>query len=319
MIAACHFPLMLLSPSLFVSAQPDNLVEALSLAFFGKPQETADTPPIDPQPMLVVGAGMPRTGTQSLSAALDLLGYKSSHFQTLMDDDRHAAVWASVATGEASPQDAFQFLSHQGYNASVDYPTSDYVEEQLSLYPDAKVILTIRDSPQTWSRSFGVLRDLIRVVEEPFSWSFPNPIHLFFPAKYDQLHAVRCHFGVAMLGIDPCELVLSANSKNDTWLEEQYEAHVTKIKAMVPPEQLLVFQAQEGWEPLCHFLGVKEIPDQPYPHAGESRIFRRITIAVRIVSYGWAPILLIVVIWVTRRMLKSVVGKKKNQQKPKRS
>jgi hypothetical protein len=32
----------------------------------------------------------------------------------------------------------------------------------------------------------------------------------------------------------------------------------------VPSEKLLVFQASDGWEPLCEFLGVP-VPPEPYP------------------------------------------------------
>lgn len=35
---------------------------------------------------------------------------------------------------------------------------------------------------------------------------------------------------------------------------------------MVPKDRLLEWSADEGWEPLCRFLG-KEVPDMPFPHA----------------------------------------------------
>lgn len=38
------------------------------------------------------------------------------------------------------------------------------------------------------------------------------------------------------------------------------------IRGMVPPDRLLEWSADEGWEPLCKFLG-KEVPDMPFPHA----------------------------------------------------
>lgn len=37
------------------------------------------------------------------------------------------------------------------------------------------------------------------------------------------------------------------------------------IRGMVPPERLLEWSAEHGWEPLCNFLG-KEVPDEPFPH-----------------------------------------------------
>jgi hypothetical protein len=45
-----------------------------------------------------------------------------------------------------------------------------------------------------------------------------------------------------------------------------FEQHVEEVKRVVPPERLLVFEARQGWEPLCAFLGVAVPVDQPYPH-----------------------------------------------------
>lgn len=38
------------------------------------------------------------------------------------------------------------------------------------------------------------------------------------------------------------------------------------VRGLVPPDRLLEWSVDEGWEPLCKFLG-KEIPDAPFPHA----------------------------------------------------
>lgn len=38
------------------------------------------------------------------------------------------------------------------------------------------------------------------------------------------------------------------------------------IRGLVPKGRLLEWSADEGWEPLCKFLG-KEVPKQPFPRA----------------------------------------------------
>jgi len=43
-----------------------------------------------------------------------------------------------------------------------------------------------------------------------------------------------------------------------------FNAYEDEVKASVPADRLLVFQARDGWEPLCRFLG-KPVPDTPYP------------------------------------------------------
>jgi hypothetical protein len=43
-----------------------------------------------------------------------------------------------------------------------------------------------------------------------------------------------------------------------------FERWNTAVIAEVPADKLLVFEAKEGWQPLCDFLGVP-VPDVPYP------------------------------------------------------
>ena len=45
------------------------------------------------------------------------------------------------------------------------------------------------------------------------------------------------------------------------------------MKRTVPSEKLLVFEAKEGWEPLCKFLGVP-VPAIPYPKGNDSEQFK---------------------------------------------
>ena len=45
-----------------------------------------------------------------------------------------------------------------------------------------------------------------------------------------------------------------------------YEDWNEFVQHKIPKERLLVFNAKQGWGPLCEFLG-KPIPDGPYPRA----------------------------------------------------
>ncbi len=49
-----------------------------------------------------------------------------------------------------------------------------------------------------------------------------------------------------------------------------YHKWVADVKAHVPPERLLIFEAKDGWAPLCKFLGVPE-PDEPYPRTNDTQ------------------------------------------------
>jgi len=48
--------------------------------------------------------------------------------------------------------------------------------------------------------------------------------------------------------------------------------HNEEVKRHVPPERLLVWSADEGWEPLCGFLELP-VPEVPFPHINDRKEF----------------------------------------------
>jgi hypothetical protein len=53
-------------------------------------------------------------------------------------------------------------------------------------------------------------------------------------------------------------------------LIESFNKHIETVKAVVPPERLLIYRVKQGWQPLCRFLGLT-IPDEPFPHANREQ------------------------------------------------
>lgn len=41
------------------------------------------------------------------------------------------------------------------------------------------------------------------------------------------------------------------------------------IRGLVPKDRLLEWSVEDGWEPLCEFLG-KTVPDEPFPHVNSA-------------------------------------------------
>ncbi len=68
------------------------------------------------------------------------------------------------------------------------------------------------------------------------------------------------------------KLILKQWTGGDIWsrhkLREGFLLHNQHIRDIVPTDNLLEFRAEDGWAPLCKFLG-KEIPDEPYPKINE--------------------------------------------------
>ena len=95
--------------------------------------------------MRVVGAGFGRTGTTSLKAALEELGFGPSYsLSEVFAHPEHVGFWRPPARG-ASRLGAFL----AGYGVAVDWPACSFYEEIMEAFPEAPVILTVRD-PAPW-------------------------------------------------------------------------------------------------------------------------------------------------------------------------
>ena len=97
----------------------------------------------------IIGAGFGRTGTLSLKNALEQLGFdKCYHMLEVFQNPGHHQRWLDIHHGgKADWDDLFQ-----GYQASVDWPSCNFWREQMAYYPDAKVILSLRDA-DSWHKS----------------------------------------------------------------------------------------------------------------------------------------------------------------------
>src|SRR5262249_33070515 len=114
----------------------------------------------DQMPLDVIGAGFGRTGTLSLKAALEELGFSRCYHmvEVLATDD--ARRWDAAARGEPVDWDRL----FEGFRATVDWPACSFYRELLEKYPGAKVILTVRD-PDRW---YDSARQTIYFVRQAF-------------------------------------------------------------------------------------------------------------------------------------------------------
>jgi len=140
-----------------------------------------------------------------------------------------------------------------GYVASVDWPLCNYYDELLAAFPDAKVILSVREA-DPWFDSFPLL---VRVNDLFNRFAFLVPTFRRFRALTDGAvwHIFRDRRDRAA-----CIAV--------------FDRHIEEVKARVPPERLLVYRVQEGWAPLCAFLD-RPVPDAPFPHVNSGAALKR--------------------------------------------
>ncbi|KAJ4420400.1 hypothetical protein N0V82_004389 [Gnomoniopsis sp. IMI 355080] len=223
-------------------------------------------------PFEVICPGMPRTGTSSIKAALEILGYGPvAHMSTAVSRTRDLAMWADAAEAKFTPEkrpDLKPFGRQEWdnllgeYRATTDSPGCFFSVELMEAYPEAKVVLVERDLDK-WFKSFSTT---IMVVQ------WPN-----FGLRC-LLNLMHYKFGRLM---DPyirlSRAVWLANSKEEqaTTAKEIYKAHYAEVRAKANPGQLLEYKLGDGWEPLCEFLG-KPVPDMPFPNVNDSAMFHDI-------------------------------------------
>lgn len=217
----------------------------------------------------VLGAGFPRTGTSSLKAALERLGIAPcGHMTTILFDPSRAKpwidAWARTQRGEAVDWPS----AIQDDRATVDAPAYFFWRELVAAYPDAKVILSIRD-PQRW---YDSVKETIYFSSGP--GADPERLAGAPPEVRAGIEAIaelgRAAFWDGMFGgrfLDRDHAI------------PVFEAHNAAVRAALPPERLLVWEASEGWAPLCAFLGVPA-PDEPFPRVNDREQFRERLTAV---------------------------------------
>jgi hypothetical protein len=199
----------------------------------------------------VIGAGFGRTGTLSLKAALEILGFAPCyHMVEVFTHAGHSEMWEAAARGETIDWEALV----GPYQSAVDWPASYFWRELRTLHPDAKIILTERD-PEAWYKSIS------NTIFEYMARGASSP-----PA--DPIQAAQRKMGRFIVS----EKVFG-NRFDKEHVLDVYRKNGEAVRREVPKDRLLVFDAPDGWAPLCEFLGVK-VPDVPYPLTNTTEEFR---------------------------------------------
>ena len=187
----------------------------------------------------VVGAGLPRTGTASLQEALELLlGGKCHHMRELPGHPFELGEGWSRALAGQTP-DWEQLFA--GYIATVDWPASLFWHELSITYPDALVLLSVRDTAEVWWQSAeATILPVARRSLAP-DWRGGRDF-LTLLEKF----AETAHWD------DPAVLMTA------------YARHNASVRATIPPDRLLEWRVGDGWASICHALGLP-IPNQAFP------------------------------------------------------
>ena len=183
----------------------------------------------------VIGAGLGRTGTLSLKLALEHIGFGPCYhaLELPVAEFRPVALWSDAIRGNPDWDAIFD-----GYLSTTDYPGCCFWRALMDHFPDAKVLLSVRDA-EGWFES---------VSSTLFSPAFRQTGLQGPMAELNRLYT---------RGIDD-------RLGERAFMVDYFNRWNQAVIDAVPPDRLLVFSARDGWDPLCRFLGVA-VPDMPYP------------------------------------------------------
>lgn len=207
----------------------------------------------------VIGAGFGRTGTATLKEALETLGYsKCYHSTSLADHPSHGAQWIGLSEGKPIDWNAL----FAGYQGAMGLPTVFFYKEIMAQYPEAKVILTVRD-PEKWYESAS--QTIFNLPSGPQMMAM-RFMSLFIPKLKMALRIIPV---ARKLGLER----FLGNDLSRENVINAFNRHNEEVRQTVPPEKLLEYDVKEGWEPLCRFLN-EPIPAAPFPHTNTREQFR---------------------------------------------
>jgi Sulfotransferase domain len=229
----------------------------------------------------VIGAGFGRTGTHSLQSALETLGLgPCHHMRELMSHTEQAPTWQAAYRGEQI--DWPRFLA--SYRATVDWPACTFYRELMDAFPDAKVLLSVRDPARWYESAYETIYQL----------------NVLCPAWLRRVvPPLRAVLGTA----GPIwEKTFGGRFEDKAHAIAVFEAHNAEVQRTVPPARLLVYEVSQGWAPLCEFLGVP-VPDEPFPRLNDReqmlrrvRMMRRARVAGPVILAGLVLLLVTLVI-----------------------
>jgi|GEM_PF-5271331 len=212
----------------------------------------------------VIGSGLPRTGTESVSEALRALNYSTFDMATIVSEHRTDFVdlWRNITRSSCANISAIKAFFEEGgpganATAAVGFPASRCWAQLHDAYPNAKVLHTQRKDSATWWAS---LSNSVLEQYRVFPYTVLAELLPFF-------HAHRALADTLWRSLIPLEerpkRQHGAFSKDS--LVQAYERYNADVTKNVPRERLLVLDIDAtsnnklAWEPLCAFLK-KPIP-----------------------------------------------------------
>eukprot|EP00549_Striatella_unipunctata_P019298 CAMPEP_0118687398 /NCGR_PEP_ID=MMETSP0800-20121206/8359_1 /TAXON_ID=210618 ORGANISM="Striatella unipunctata, Strain CCMP2910" /NCGR_SAMPLE_ID=MMETSP0800 /ASSEMBLY_ACC=CAM_ASM_000638 /LENGTH=358 /DNA_ID=CAMNT_0006584575 /DNA_START=167 /DNA_END=1243 /DNA_ORIENTATION=- len=239
------------------------------------------------QGLRVIGVGYGRTGTYSLTLALEELGFPTLHTQHLYEHVEIFDMWTDnvflpsikdnkVTMGEPD----FDMMVKHGFQATTDLPMALYFEEVHERYPDCKFILTTRKSSEIWFKSWDTLT---KSITQPARYGGKIFTSVHKISKY-----LRWLFTIVNKDTTYLKAPFPLPDQNKEQAISSYEEHNRRVREVIPPHLLLEYSVEQGWDPLCNFLEIQDCPARPFPKSNSA-----ISVQVQSISSFIVPLILV--------------------------
>lgn len=211
----------------------------------------------------IIGAGFPRTGTTTLKRSLESLGFdRVYHMKELLVNPDMLHYWKTLdQTGDT---DWDSLYAH--FDATVDFPGYPWYKEHMKRYPDARVILTVRDF-ESWYKS--VTSTVLTAGPQTPGEKIKMIGKLLASSRARKVVACIKFFKNKFFARE-----FEGRFEDKAYAEKRWNEHLEEVKNHVPKDKLLVYDVRDGWKPLCDFLGVPE-PKEPLPHLNKKENFKQ--------------------------------------------
>ncbi|KAH7153524.1 hypothetical protein EDB81DRAFT_687801 [Dactylonectria macrodidyma] len=210
-------------------------------------------------PLLLIGAGVPRAATSSMQAAFEQLGFNPClHMAEIIPHaSREQIMLDALREKDKERRQKLLLQLVRGYESICDLPVVFFTPDLMDMFPDVKIVLNGRPSSEAWAVS--AFDSLGFFFTTWFKWTglLWKTDRLWYALNMECFKWVKEHFDI-----------------DEVFTPKLYDAYYDHVRAEVRKrgKEVLEFKAEDGWEPLCKFLG-KEIPDGPFPRLNEKKTF----------------------------------------------
>jgi hypothetical protein len=168
----------------------------------------------------------------------ELLGGSCYHMLEVRERPDDPDVWGEAYGGTQPDWRAF----FDGYQATVDWPAAPFWKELSDAFPDAPILLSVRDADSWWK-----------------SCSTTIFIALDTYFKPDAPDDGWTRMGRGMLNR------FTPDWRDEAAAKAAYLAYNDHVRATAPHDRLVEWSLGDGWGPICAALRL-DTPDRPFPH-----------------------------------------------------